>query len=149
MQPGEDKIVADRIYGVLTQKRSPKSTTMNAPAADLQGRWEVDVEFYSSTSHFNWMLEQDGNWLRGLHTSTFTTQNILGTIDGDQVKLRSPEAMPGDHITFTYTGAVSGDSISGSIYLVEYGTAKFTAKRYKYPEGHTPITVPGGPPLAT
>lgn len=149
MQPGEDKIVADRIYGVLTQRRSPKSTTMNAPAADLRGRWEVDVEFYSSTGHFSWMLEQDGNWLQGLHTSTFTTQNILGTIDGDQVKLRSSEAMPGDHITFTYTGSVSADSISGSIYLVEYGTAKFTAKRYKYPQGHTPVTVPGGPPLAT
>ncbi len=149
MQPGEDKIVADRIFGVLTQKRRPKPTTMNAPAANLQGRWDVNVEFYSSTSHFTWVLEQDGNWLQGTHTATFSTQNILGTIDGDQIKLRSPEMLPGDHITFTYTGSISGDSISGSIYLVEYGTAKFTARRYKYPEGHMQITVPGGPPLAT
>ncbi|MFI5193232.1 MAG: hypothetical protein ACHQD7_04225 [Chitinophagales bacterium] len=149
MQPGEDKIVADRIFGVLSQKRSPKPTTMNAPAANLQGRWDVEVEFYSSKNHFAWVLEQDSNWLQGVHTSTFTTQNISGTIEGDQVKLRSPEALPGDHVSFTYTGAISGDSISGSIYLVEYGTAKFTAKRYKYPEGHMQITVPGGPPLAT
>jgi len=149
MQPGEDKIVADRIYGVLSKKRSPKSGTMNAPAANLQGRWDVDVEFYSSTGHFIWMLEQDGNWLQGLHKSTFSTQNISGTISGDDVKLRSPEVMPGDHISFTYSGSVSGDSISGSIYLVEYGTAKFIAKRYKYPESHKEITVPGGPPLAT
>jgi D-glucosaminate-6-phosphate ammonia-lyase len=149
MQPGEDKIVADRIFGVLSRKRSPKPAAMNAPAANLQGRWDVEVEFYSSKNNFTWVLEQDGNWLQGIHTSTFTSQNISGTIEGDQVKLRSPEALPGDHVSFTYTGSLSGDSISGSIYLVEYGTARFTAKRYKYPEGHMQITVPGGPPLAT
>jgi seryl-tRNA(Sec) selenium transferase len=149
MQPGEDKIVAERLYGVLSQKRSPKPTTLTAPSGNLSGRWDVTVDFYSSTNHFIWVLEQDGNWLQGMHTSTFTTQNITGIIEGDKVKLRSPDSIIGDNISFTYTGSVSGDTVSGSIYLVEYGTAKFTAKRYKYPEGHAPITVPGGPPLAT
>src|SRR5882724_9659506 len=50
MQPGDDKIVADRIYGVLSQKRSPKSVKMTPPAANLSGRWDVDVEFFSSKS---------------------------------------------------------------------------------------------------
>jgi seryl-tRNA(Sec) selenium transferase len=149
MQPGEDKIVADRIHGVLTQKRSPKPTSMSAPSANLAGRWDVDVEFYSSKVKYSWMLEQDGNWIQGIHSGTLATQNIAGSIEADQIKLRTMESFPGDHLTFTFTGAVSGDTLSGSIYLVEYGTAKFTAKRYKAPEGHMPITVPGGPPLAT
>ena len=149
MQPGEDKIVADRLYGALSQKRTPKPTAMDAPAGVVSGRWNVNVEFYSSKSLFTWVLEQDGNWLRGIHNGTFSMQNIAGTIEGNQVKIRSAESLPGDHIAFTYTGTLSQDTLSGSIYMVEYGTARFTAQRYKYPEGHMPIAVPGGPPLAT
>ncbi|MGN6248706.1 MAG: hypothetical protein ACTHNG_10125, partial [Ginsengibacter sp.] len=57
--------------------------------------------------------------------------------------------IPGDRITFTYTGDLSGDTMSGSIYMVEYGTAKFTAKRSSVRGDRKAITVPGGPPLAT
>lgn len=149
MQPGEDKIVADRIYGVLTTRRSARSTSMKAPAGNLTGRWDVVVSFYSSQSHYTWTLEQENNWLQGVHTGTFSTLNILGTIDGSQVKLRNHDNPAGDNVSFTFTGDLSGDTLTGSIYMVEYGTAKFTATRYKYKEQRSPITVPGGPPLAT
>ena len=149
MQPGEDKIVADRIHAVLTAKRSPKPTGLKAPGANIAGRWDVLISFYSSQSNYSWTLEQDGNWLQGLHAGPFSTQNILGTIEGSQVKLRESNRPPGDNLSFTFTGELSGDTITGSIYMVEYGTAKFTASRYKYKEGRNPISVPGGPPLAT
>jgi hypothetical protein len=48
MQPGNDKIVADRIYDFLSQKRSPKSASMPAPAATISGRWDATIEFFSS-----------------------------------------------------------------------------------------------------
>ena len=149
MQPGEDKIVADRIYGVLTTRRSPKPNSMKAPASNITGRWDVLVTFYSSQSSYTWTIEQDGNWLQGVHTGTFSTQNILGTMEGSEVKLRNHDRPAGDNLSFTFTGQVSGDTMSGSIYMVEYGVAKFTATRYKYKEERSPITVPGGPPLAT
>jgi D-glucosaminate-6-phosphate ammonia-lyase len=149
MQPGEAKIVADRIHDVLTTKRDPKPASMKPPAATLTGRWDVNVEFYSSKSHYTWTLEQDGNWLQGVHTGTFSTQNLVGTIEGDVMRVRNNDNPPGDHLTFTFTGNIINDAISGSIYMVEYGTAKFTATRYKYQENRAPISVPGGPPLAT
>lgn len=149
MQPGEDKIVADRIFSVLTAKRDPKPTAMTAAAASLAGRWDVTVEYYSSKSTYTWTLEQDGNWLQGLHAGAFSTQNLAGTIEGEVMRVQITENPPGDILTFTFTGKVSGDSITGSVYLVEYGTAKFTATRYKYPQNRVPLTVPGGPPLAT
>lgn len=149
MQPGEDKIVAERIYGVLTAKRDPKPAAMKAPAANLNGRWDVVVEYYSSKSTYTWTLEQDGNWLQGVHTGMFSTQNLVGTIEGEVMRVRNSDNPPGDKLAFTFTGTVSGDAISGSIYLVEYGTAKFVATRYKYKENRVPLTVPGGPPLAT
>ncbi|HUQ65391.1 MAG TPA: aminotransferase class V-fold PLP-dependent enzyme [Flavitalea sp.] len=149
MQPGEDKIVAERIYSVLSTKRHPKPTQMKAASATLSGRWDVAVKYYSSTTNYTWTLEQDGNWLQGVHTGTFSTQNLVGTIEGDMVRVRNNDNPAGDHLAFTFTGTVSGDTISGSIYMVEYGTANFKATRYKYQENRAPLTVPGGPPLAT
>ena len=50
MQPGNHKVVADRVYDLLSQKRNPKATTMVAAAANLSGSWEATIEFFSSTS---------------------------------------------------------------------------------------------------
>ena len=149
MQPGNDKVVADRLYDVLSQKRSPKPSSMKDPSANISGAWDVDVKFYSSISPYTWFIEQDGNWIQGLHDGEFSKRNIVGTIEGNQVRLSSAEALLGDHVAFTYLGTISGDTISGSIYMVEYGNAQFTAKRNNKPVERRQIIIPGGPPLAT
>jgi len=149
MQPGEDKIVAERIYSVLSKTRNPKPAQMKAPEATLSGRWDVTVQYYSSSSNYTWTLEQDGNWLQGVHTGMFSTQNLVGTIEGGVMRVRNIENPPGDYLALTFTGNVSGDTISGTIYMVEYGTANFKATKYKYQENRAPLSVPGGPPLAT
>lgn len=149
MQPGDDKIVADRIYGVLTQKRTPKPTTLEAPAGNVSGRWDADVEFFSSTSKHTFFMEQDGNWIQGSHRGEFTTRDMRGTIEGKTIKLRSVDRHPGDSITFLFSGTLSGEIITGSIYMGEYQTAKFTAKRNNTKSPHDKIMIPGGPPIAT
>jgi D-glucosaminate-6-phosphate ammonia-lyase len=149
MQPGQDKIVAERIYGVLTQTRGAKPTAMLAPAATLSGRWDVSVEFFSGKSQHTFMIEQEGNWIQGSHQGDFSVRDMAGTIEGDQIRLRSVDRRPGDSITFIFSGTVSSDSISGDIYMGEYRTAKFAAKRYTYKSKRERIMVPGGPPLAT
>jgi D-glucosaminate-6-phosphate ammonia-lyase len=148
MTPGDDKIVADRLFGVLSQKRSPKPAPP-APAGNLSGRWDVQVEFFSSKSQHSFMLEQDGNNLQGSHKGDFSVRDIFGTIEGDQIRLRSNERAPGDAITFTFAGSLSGDTFSGPVYMGEYLNAKFTAKRHSYPANRGgAIRIPGGPPLA-
>jgi len=149
MQAGNDKVVADRIFSILSQKRSPKPTGMNAPASTISGSWNVDVDFFSSRSQHTLYLEQDGNWLQGSHKGEFSVQEVGGTIDGDKVKLRSVNRQPGDSITFIFSGTITGDTIAGQIYMGEYMSAKFTAKRASYKGKHAPVVVPGGPPLAT
>ena len=147
MQPGDDKIVADRLFGILSQKRSPKPA-MSAPAGNLSGQWDVDVEFFSSQSQHSLMLEQVGNRLQGSHKGDFSVREVFGTIDGDQVKLRSTMNAPGDSIVFTFAGSLAGDTISGPVYMGEYLNAKFTAKRHAFPANRGSIIIPGGPPLA-
>ena len=41
-------------------------------------------------------------------------RDVFGTIEGDQIKLRSTtQSAPGDSITFTFSGSVSGDTYLG------------------------------------
>jgi hypothetical protein len=115
MQPGNDKIVANRIYDVLSQKRDPKPTELDAPSANISGRWDADIEFFSSTSKHALFIEQDGNWIQGLHKGEFTVRDMRGTIEGNIVKLRSVDRLPGDSISFIFSGTLAGDTISGSI----------------------------------
>jgi seryl-tRNA(Sec) selenium transferase len=149
MQPGEDKIVAQRVVEVLNTQRSARSKEMKSPVANLSGRWDAEIKFFSSTSKHTLNIEQDGNWIQGTHKGDFTIREMVGTVDGDEVKLRSNDRIPGDSITFIFTGKVAGDSLSGAIFMGEYRTATFTAKRYGYKNKRSPISVPGGPPLAT
>ena len=150
MQPGNDKVVADRIYGVLSQKRSPKITKMVTPTVNLRGSWDATIQFFSSVSHHALFIEHDGKWIKGFHKGDFSVRELTGVIESDTtVKLRSVDRRPGDSITFIFSGTISGDSITGSIYMGEYRTATFTAKRTSYKIPPKEIIVPGGPPLAT
>ena len=149
MQPGNDKVVTDRIFEILTEKRVAKSDTMKAPAAILTGRWEANIEFFSSKGKHMLNLEQDGNWIQGSHKGDFTVRDMVGTIEGDKIILKSVERGDADNVPFIFSGTMSGDSFSGEIFMGEYRTAKFTATRYKYKSKRERIVVPSGPPLAT
>ena len=149
MQPGDDKIVAERIYAVLSAKRGPRSTDMAVPSANVSGRWDVDIEFFSSRSRHTLFIEQDGNWIRGSHQGDFTVRDMVGMIEGNEVKLRSVEHRPGASVTFIFSGTVSGDTMSDPIHMGEYLNATFTAKKHAYSTERARIVVPKGPPLAT
>jgi len=148
MQPGNDKTVSDRIFKILSDKHAP-APPMQAPSASINGRWDVDVEFYSSKSQHTFFIEQDGNWLKGSHKGDFSVRNMAGTIEGDQVKLSSVDRQVADHIPFIFSGTLSGDSMEGQIYMGEYINARFTARRSSQREEHRRIRVPKGQPLAT
>ena len=152
MGPGNDKIVAERIYEILTRKRSaPKAeATMKAPAAEIAGRWDVSIEFYTSASKHTFIIErQDGNYLYGTHKGEFATRELFGNIDGDEVRFQSRYSVPGDNLTMTFYGKLSGDTITGEIDMVEYVNAKFTAKRATFPNNRQRINIPAGRPLST
>src|SRR5215467_601254 len=47
MQPGDDKVVANRLFEILAQKRDPKPA-LAPPSVNISGRWDVNIEFFSS-----------------------------------------------------------------------------------------------------
>nr|WP_293299980.1 aminotransferase class V-fold PLP-dependent enzyme [Allomuricauda sp.] len=149
MRPGNAKVVADRLYDFLSQKREPISDEMASPSEDISGHWEADVKYFTSNSTHKFYLEQDGNWISGTHTSENGSQDMIGMIEGDEVVLRSSFRIPGNGVNFWFIGKISNGELSGSVFLGEYLTAKFSAKKVSYRQNRKKLNVPGGPPLAT
>lgn len=149
MQDGEEKIVADRLHKLLAEKRPPLSTELKQAGVSIGGHWDVDVHFFTSISKQAFYIEQEGNWVQGTHRGEFDTRDMVGMVEGDQVKFRSRVRLPGDRITYLFSGSVDGDTMEGDIHLGEYLTAKFKATRASYQKERKPIQIPGGPPLAT
>lgn len=149
MRPGNAQVVAERLHSIISKKRSPKSKSMTPASVNLTGHWDVDVEFFTSQSRHHWFIEQDDNWIQGTHQSDFSTQQIVGMVEGNKIKMRSDHRVPGNSLSYWFSGEAAGDRITGSIYLGEYLTAKFTASRSVYKSERRRINIPGGPPLAT
>jgi L-seryl-tRNA(Ser) seleniumtransferase len=58
------------------------------------------------------------------------TREISGSIDGDNVRIRSAYGeQHGDSVNLTFVGRVSGDQMSGPLDMGEYLGATWTATR--------------------
>jgi uncharacterized pyridoxal phosphate-dependent enzyme len=131
MQPGDEKVVAQRIVDVLSAKHTLKPVeTPAAPASNLSGHWDVEIKYAASGTTHRLHLQQNGNRLDGIHQGNFLTRDITGTISGDTVTLSSNVAeRHGDSLNYRFRGKVSGDTLSGDLDLGEYRTATWTARR--------------------
>lgn len=131
MAPGDERVVADRLYALLSNPPRTEEKPPAAPAADLTGSWDVRIEYAASSSSHALHLRQRGNEIEGIHQGDFVARDATGTIDGDSVLIRSdyPESR-GDRLKFTFTGKVSEDKMSGELDMGEYRKARWTAKRH-------------------
>lgn len=134
MAPGEEKIVADRIYAVLSSPREIKpAEPPKPPAADLSGQWDVHIEFAGSASDHRLYLKQEGNRIVGTHQGDYVARDLSGEIEGDEVRMASSYTeVHGDNLSFEFSGKLAGDSMSGALDMGEYLTAKWTARRHQY-----------------
>ena len=132
MSSGDEKIVAQRIVEVLSARhRLAPAAAPVAPAANLAGRWEVDIQFAAGRGTHTLHLQQNGNRLEGTHQGNFLGRDISGTINGDQVTLSSVVTeRHGDALTYRFNGTLSGETLSGSLDMGEYLAATWTARRF-------------------
>ncbi len=131
MSPGDEVVIADRLHALLTSRtlREP-APELAAPAIDLTGRWNVRIEYAAGSAAHVLHLTQTGNTVDGTHQGDFLTRELTGTISGTEVRLRSNYGgQNGDALSFTFTGALSGGTISGALDMGEYLGATFTASR--------------------
>ena len=129
MSPGDEKVVAERLFAVLSQPPRVEEKPPAPPAADLSGTWDVRIQYAASVSTHRLDIRQRGNDLDGTHQGDFVSRDLRGTIDGDAVRIRSSWEH-GDSVNYTFAGKVSGDEIAGELSMGEYLDARFTAKRH-------------------
>lgn len=144
MQPGDEKIVADRIFNILSAKHEKKTVVIEPPAVDISGQWDVSIDFYSGKGeHKLYLGKQEGHEIKGTHKSTFSLLDIAGRVEGKNVKLQSYYRENAQSIPYVFDGNVEGDTFSGVLYLGEYRSASFVAKRAEAGRRPMmPITIP-------
>lgn len=136
MMPGDDKVVADRLYAALS--KPPKVQDAPAPQGQLvsvAGQWDVRIEFGRGSANHKIVLEQDGTRLVGTHHAEFYTGDLNGAVAANTVRFRSGMRVEGTGLSYAFTGALDGERLSGVVNMGEYGEAKWTAERHKYGAG--------------
>ena len=131
MEAGEERIVADRLHALLSKPPVTSAAPPPAPAAaDLSGQWNVNIQFAAIKSTHSFLLTQRGNELVGFHQGEFMTREVTGTIDGENVRIRSAYGeQHGDSVNMTFSGKIAGGEMSGSLDMGEYLGATWTAAR--------------------
>jgi uncharacterized pyridoxal phosphate-dependent enzyme len=131
LSPGEERIIADRLHAILSSPRPKNEPQAAAPAADLTGEWQVDIEYAASKSRHSIFLRQQGDRLEGSHRGEFVARPLTGSVYGASVRFTSAldESQAGDALYFTFTGTVAGENLSGTLDMGEYLKARFTASR--------------------
>jgi len=136
MMPGDDKVAAERLYAVLSKppkfESKPESTE---DAAEIAGRWDAVVEYHRGTAQHVLMFEQKGELLTGTHQGEIVVGDLRGAVAGNQVHFSAHHRIEGTILDFGFHAKVDGDSMTGTVNLGEYGTAKFTAERHRYKAG--------------
>ena len=138
LKPGDEKVIADRLHAVLSTRPNQKSQeSPQAPVTDLTGVWDVQIEFRASTGEHSLSVHQQGSRIQGIHRGEFVARDLTGTLDGDVVQLHSslPERAIGNSLSFTFTGRVEGETMSGELDMGEYLKARWSAKRHGYGKG--------------
>ncbi len=131
MAAGDEKIVADRLFALLSNPpHKDEAPPPAAAAADLSGQWDVKVEYAAGASNHALNLRQRGSEIDGAHRGDFISRDLTGTIDGNNVRLRSfLGEQSGDSIAYTFTGKVTGDEMGGTLDMGEYLGGKWSARR--------------------
>jgi hypothetical protein len=132
MMPGDAKPAAERIHAVLANPPRMEAYQKKAPSVDVNGQWDVKLEFVHGSAQHGLVFEQKSGELVGSHAGEFLGGDVRGTVEGDEVRFRSSHRYEGTRIGYDFVGKASGDNIEGTVDLGEYGQARFVATRHRY-----------------
>lgn len=133
MQPEDHKIVAARLHTVLSKPPSlVRKQPAGGPAANLAGQWDLHMKYFLGGSEHNLVIEQKNDALQGTHRGELTQGELAGSVHGDEVLFRSRHRYEGATLDYEFTGKASGEAMSGTVAMGEYGLGEWSATRRRY-----------------
>jgi uncharacterized pyridoxal phosphate-dependent enzyme len=130
LKPGEYRIVADRLFEVLSATPPAGAKAPEPAAANVTGAWDVDIEYEVGAARHKLFLNANGNQITGTHRGWAYEGDLKGQIDGEHVRFRSSLPADGNVLSYSFTGTLTGSGMSGEVLLGEYGRAKWVAVRH-------------------
>ena len=98
---------------------------------DLNGEWDVQIQFLCGRAQHNLRFEQDGEALSGTYRSQYDAEPLRGAVRGNVVELQTSVRFDGQNVGYRFEGTINGDEIQGSLDLGEYWQASWKAKKRK------------------
>ncbi|MGH8247702.1 MAG: aminotransferase class V-fold PLP-dependent enzyme, partial [Gammaproteobacteria bacterium] len=133
MHPGDEKIVAARLYQVLSSPpKTPEPEKPSGSPAAVSGRWDARLEFRLGAANHVFFFEQQNEQLVGTHQGGFANGRLQGWIEGNEIEFRASHPIEGTRLGYNFRGRVQGESMEGMVDLGEYGEARWSARRYRY-----------------
>jgi seryl-tRNA(Sec) selenium transferase len=128
MDPGEERIIADAIAAIFSNPgRFTDPAVPSGELASVGGTWAVTMHYSRGEAAQQFTLEQTGDAVSGQHKGELFAGVLRGTVRAGTVELRSSMVNPGNNFSYTMRGTVSGNRMSGTADLGEYGVANWTA----------------------
>jgi seryl-tRNA(Sec) selenium transferase len=133
MMPGDDKIVAARIYDALSKPgKFANPPVPQGVTASVAGQWQVELQFRRGAAQHTLILEQNGADLTGTHRGEFVAGDLSGMVVANEVHFRSSQKIEGQRLSYEFTGKLDRDRMAGDVDMGEYGMATWTAVRHQY-----------------
>jgi hypothetical protein len=102
---------------------------------NIDGKWNITIQFIYGTDNHSVNLNQNGNLLSGTYKGGFKEGSLEGTLEENTVEFKAYLRYDTSRIIFRYKGIVKGDTMKGTVDYVpnilvkKFWTATFTAKR--------------------
>lgn len=145
------------ITTVLAVFALPVQAQNSASSAPFLGRWNLTLNAPDGDEHASWIeISEKENKLSALFTGRWGNARLLPRVQigGDKVTFVSPKDEEGSRDDLTFTGTLTGKTLSGTISGFEGAVWTWTGvrapllKRTKEPEWGTPVTLFDGKDLA-
>lgn len=133
MMPEDHKVVAERLRTVLANP--PKIEPPPKPQgslANVDGQWKLDIKYFCGASDHQIVFEQKDRDLFGTHRGEVITGEVRGSVEGPEVRFGSRHRYEGTTLDYEFVGKLENDRLSGTVQMGEYGTAEWTAERFRY-----------------
>jgi hypothetical protein len=130
MQPEDHKIVAEALYQLLS--KPPKFENPVIPIGqpeNVAGVWHVQIEHPLGTAGHLFFLEQIGNVLQGIHEGETIRGELKGSVHAAKLQVASVHPIEGTSIEYSFAGISKDGTMSGTVSMGEYGTARWKASR--------------------